>query len=370
MLSLTATELPRFMACNGSRLMGKVAAFEPDTTVTDEGNAAHWLIEQVFRGHFSAEELIDRKAPNGVYITYEMVEHCERYLFDLSVSRYQDPTGFNGCEIETDTSYSNSGWEIRGRADNVSWLQTELTVRDFKYGWKIVEPENNWTLISHAIGFLSRNSELLQTVKTIRFMIYQPRAYHPDGHVREWVISGEELWHHWQLLQNALSNPSDLCVTSDQCYKCPSFAKCKSATVATMNAIDVAYKAFESEPDNEQLQFLLDETNRAAEVLKQAVKAYEELALNRLKAGQSIPNYSAHSGKGNRRWNDGITVDFVKLLTGVDVSEPTLKSPAQAKKAGLSEEVIASLTDRPTTGFKLVRVDGSKKAENLFGRKE
>lgn len=366
MLSLTATELPRFMACNGSRLIGKVAAFEPDTTITDEGNAAHWLIEQVFRGHFSAEELIDRKAPNGIYITHDMVEHVHEYWSDLRVAK---ACGYF-TDVEVDTSYSNSGWEIRGRADAISFGNAELIVPDFKYGWKIVEPENNWTLISHAIGFLSRNSDALQTVKTITFRIYQPRPYHPDGPVRVWTISVQELWQFWQQLQNTLSNPSDVCQTSDHCYKCPSFTKCKAATVATMNAIDVAYKAYDSEPDNEKLQFILSETNRAAEVLKQASSAYEELALHRLKSGQTIPNYTAQSGKGQSRWKDGVTVEMIKMLTGVDVSELKLKTPTQAKKAGVSEEIITSLTDRPNTGFKLVRVDASKKAENLFGKKE
>lgn len=365
MLSLTATELPRFMVCNGSRLMGKVAAFEPDTTVTDEGNAAHWLIEQVFRGHFSAEELIDRKAPNGVYISHEMVEHTTEYWSDLRVAK---AAGFF-ADVEVDTSYSNSGWEIRGRADGIIVFDKELIVPDFKYGWKIVEPQNNWTLISHAIGFLSRNSHTLQTVKTIRFKIYQPRAYHPDGHVREWLISVEELLNYWEQLQTALSNPSDECVTSEQCYKCPSFAKCKSGIIATMNAIDVAYKKHESEPDNESLQYILDETKRAAEILNQSIDAYEELALHRLKMGQRIPNYSIQSGKGQARWKEGITAELVQMLTGVDVTKKTIVTPAQAKKAGLSEEIVTSLTDRPNTGFKLVRMDESKKAEKLLGKK-
>ena len=54
MISLTATDLPRFMACNGSRLLKRIEPFNPDDTVAEEGNAAHWLIEQVFRGHFTA----------------------------------------------------------------------------------------------------------------------------------------------------------------------------------------------------------------------------------------------------------------------------------------------------------------------------
>lgn len=361
MLSLTATQLPRFMACNGSRLMGGIPAFDPDDSVTQEGNAAHWLIEQVFTGAFSAEELIDRKAPNGVYITADMVEYVEGYLRDIA-----DPAG----NIEVDTSYCDEGWEIRGRADYTRFKTTSLSVYDFKYGWKIVEPEMNWTLISHAIGWVSRNGDAAQNITHIIFKIYQPRPFHPDGSVREWVISCDELMQHWQTLRSALENPSDICQTSENCYKCPSRSQCPGLQIASMNAIDVAHRAFDSEIDNERLSWMLDNIKRAQDVLKQSQDAYEDLALHRLKAGQKIPEYTMQSGLGKTRWNDGITSDIITALTGVDVTKRDIITPAQAKKAGVPESVVESYTTRPSTGFKLVRQDVSKKAEKLLGKRD
>lgn len=362
MLSLTATQLPRFMACNGSRLMGGVEPFNPDETVTDEGNAAHWLIEQVFNGVHSAEELIDRKAPNGVYITADMVEHVEGYLRDVC------GTG----SIEVQTSYSDQTWEIKGRSDHITRNRygDTLIVSDFKYGWKIVEPEMNWTLISHAIGWLSRNGDVLQNTRRIVFRIYQPRPFHPDGPVRQWVISYDELMKHWQTLKSALENPSDICRTSENCYKCPSRSQCPALQIATMNAVDVAHRAFDSEIDNDRLGWMLDNIKRAQDVLKQSLDAYEDLALHRLKVGQNIPEYTIQSGLGKTHWNDGVTPELLQALTGIDVSKRDIVTPNQAKQLGVSEAVVKAYTDRPSTGFKLVRQDVSKKAEKLFGRKE
>ena len=68
MLSLTATELPKFMACNGFTRLGGIEPFNPSTEVTDEGNAAHWLCEQVYHGE-NPEDLIGQKAFNGLFIT-------------------------------------------------------------------------------------------------------------------------------------------------------------------------------------------------------------------------------------------------------------------------------------------------------------
>lgn len=364
MLSLTATQLPRFMACNGSRLLGGSPPFNPDRSMADEGDAVHWLIEQVFEGHHTADELIDRKAPNGVFITGDMVENVGYYITDLMGAKATAEC----CDVEIKTSYAGENWEIRGRCDAVWFHQkaSKLTVSDFKYGWKIVEPENNWTLISHAIGFLAFNPV---NVSEIRLRIYQPRPYHPRGKVREWVISYDELVGYWQQLQAALSNPSDQLQTSQHCYKCPSMSQCPAKQIADMNAIDTANVAFNSEVDNSTLSWMLDNLSRAQEVLKQSQDAYEDLALHRLRAGQAIEGYTAQTSKGKTQWNDGMTAEVVQMLTGVDVSKPGLITPNQAKNAGISPEVLATMTNRPDTGVKLVRQDVSKKAEKLLGKR-
>lgn len=363
MLSLTATQLPRFMACNGSRLLGGSPPFNPDRSMADEGDAVHWLIEQVFKGHHTADELIDRKAPNGVFITGDMVEDSQEYLLDLMSEKFV----FNRAEVEVNTSYAGDGWEIRGRSDGI-WVDgiDRLSVSDFKYGWKIVEPENNWTLISHAVGFLASNP---LPVTEIHFRIYQPRPHHPRGKVREWVISYDELMGYWQQLQAALTQPTDQLQTSPHCYKCPSMSQCPAKQIADMNAIDTANVAFNSEVDNSTLSWMLDNLSRAQEVLKQSQDAYEDLALHRLRAGQSVEGYTAQTSKGKTQWNDGMTADVVQMLTGVDVSKAGIVTPNQAKNAGISPEVLETMTNRPNTGTKLVRQDVSKKAEKLLGKR-
>lgn len=361
MLSLTATELPRFMACNGSRLLGGQPPFEPDTTVTDEGNAVHWLIEQVFSGQFTAEELVDRKAPNGVFITADMVEDSQEYLQYI-----QD---FGG-HIEIDTSYGfPNSYEVRGRADHITVNhEGDLIVSDFKYGWKIVEPENNWTLISHAIGFLT--TKVTCQPSKIYMRIYQPRPYHPQGPVREWVISIEQLMELWQQLQQALTNPSDHVVSGDHCYKCPSRGNCPAFQVSIANAIDVAYSAYNANVSNDDLPRILENAARAAEVLKQTTDAYEDMAKHRLKAGQIIDGYGLQNDLGRTRWKKDVTPELVTMLTGVDVAKPAIITPNQAKKAGVAEEVVESLTERPNNGTKLVRVNADKRGQQLFGKKE
>lgn len=356
MLSLTATELPRFMACNGSKLLNGVEPFNPSTEQVDEGNAAHWLAEQVFNGA-NAEDLIDQKAPNGLFITPEMVEYCREYLDFIK----------KGGNVEFDTTHSGKNWEIRGRADFVNFQDDKLIIADLKYGWRIVEPEANWTLISHAIACLNK-FPVNPSTSEIVFRIYQPRAFHPQGQVREWVINYTELMKYADELSKTLENPSTTVASSVHCYKCPSMSQCPAAQLAAMNAIDISQRAFDSEVDNETLSWMLNNLKRAQEVLKQCYEAYEDLALHRLSSGQALKGFSAKNALGITTWNDNVDIDFIKSMSGVDISVSKMMSPAQAKKAGVPEELIKLCTHRPDNGIKLVQVDENKLAKKLFGK--
>ena len=356
MFKVTATELPRLLTCNGSRLLSNLPAVNVEDTVKDEGNAADWLIQQVFTGQHLLEELVDRKAPNGVYITEEMADNLQEYL-DWIVGK---------GEIERDCSYQGQTWEVRGRADHVYYDGYTLYVSDFKYGWKIVDVVENWTLISHAIGWMLQNSVV---PKQIEFRIYQPRPYHPEGTVRSYYINADHLQERYQQISHTLDNLNDQLQTSKHCYRCPSMAICPAAQQAGMNAIDVAYKAFDSEPTNDQVEFLLEETKKAMETLKQNLNAYEDLAFNRLKSGQVFKNYQIQQDLGRETWCDNVTPEVLEMMTGVDVSKRTLVTPNQAIKAGLDKDFVKSLTTRPNKGVKLVRANANEQASKLFNKR-
>ena len=356
MLEVTATNLPRLLTCNGSRLLERVPSADIEDTVKDEGNAADWFIQQVFTGQHLSEEFVGRKAPNGVYITEEMHEHLQEYL-DWVLHKGQ---------IEKDCSYQSEGiWRVKGRADHI-WYDDHtgrLTVSDFKYGWKIVDVEENWTLISHAVGWMLQHG--VQPTE-VEFRIFQPRPYHPEGTMRSYRMDGYTLGARYNHINTILSNPTDQLQTSKHCYRCPSMAICPAAQMTGMAVLDVAYKAFNSEPSNEHLEMLIEETKKAQEILKQNLQAYEDLAIHRLKQGQHMKNYTVQTGYGRETWQEGITPELIEMLTGVDISKKVLPTPKQSK---LPSEILSSLTTRPSKGATLVRMNASKVAEELFNKK-
>lgn len=347
------------MSCNGNVLLTKNQPFNKDKSYAEDGDAVHWMIEQVFSGQNSAEHYIGKQAPNGVFITAEMVEHAHKYLHDITGK------GF----IEHETNIKTEKWEVRGRVDHIEYrtdLHDTLIVRDYKNGWGIVEPKQNWTLISHAISFVMQN---MICPDEISFMIYQPKASHPEGPVRTWTIGYAELLELYNQLNQAMSNPSNQLATGEHCHRCPSMANCPANRIALCNAVDIAEEAFNADVNNDELKYILDNIKRASDIISQSEQAYKDLAMHRLKQGERIPFYNLDKSYGHTTWNKGVTPEFIEMLSGINCTESKLVTPAAAKRLGVSEDIVKSITERPQNSFKLVRVDKSEKAEKLFGKK-
>ena len=367
---IIADHLPRFMTCNGSRLLAAPLppAVEDNNNARREGIAAHYMATAAFRGA-PLEEMVDRKAPNGFYMTAHMAESAGDYLDHI-----RKDAGFAGMEVDTshdNIDASGNGWIIDGRADYVGMhTQTELHIVDYKYGWRIVEPDENWTMISHAIGHIRRN-KLQDGITSVRFSVFQPRPHHPDGQFRSWVISIEQLNSLFNVLNDTLWHPSDLVVTSPHCHLCPALVPCNAARSAEMNSIDVAEQAHSDNYTDAELSFQLDNLARAKKMLEDRLDAFQELAKHRITQGAVINNYAAEMGQGNRRFKDGITAQILQAMTGQDFTAPAkLITPAEAERRGIDKVIIGSLTERPPTGIRLVRASANKRATKLFGERK
>lgn len=357
MLQVTATDLPRLMNCNGSRLMGEPEAIsQSDDTVRNEGKTADWIAQQVHSGKFEPEELIDRKSPAGLYVTHEMIEYLDDYFCLVR----------NGGHMEYEGEIPGDNYKVKCRMDHVIVNGTTLYISDLKYGWRIVEPEMNWTLIAYAISWLrqNRNVEITDIILTI----YQPRVHHHKGRVRSWNVSINLINMFMQQIDHTLNNPTDNLFTGEHCYKCPALATCVARRKAEMNAIDASEKVYSDTLDNGTLSFKIDHLERAMTVLKQQKEAYEELAIARLKKGEVIENYSAEHSYTNLQWLDHVTPALIQSMTGRDdLTKPAdLITPTQAKKKGVDEGIITAFSERRNKGVKLVRVDADTKAKKMF----
>lgn len=354
MLTITATDLHRYMNCSGFKDLTPFEPSEKDTTVRDEGVAVHWMIEDAFKTDKLLEEYTDRKAPNGVYITAAMIEHAEEYYKWLNET---------GADIECDTTHRTDAWQINGRADAKAVLGESLHIADFKYGWTQVEVKKNWTLISHACAVAMQNP----AVKNITLTVFQPRGFHHDGQVRDWNLTIDDLKNLYNQIDSKLRNPVKTLSTGNHCKDCPVATNCPAAQKAAMRVIDVSeHEVFDSTVNTDKLSYILDNLYRAEEHLKQTLKAYEELATHQMKQGTLIPEYSLKRGLSQRVFKEGVTPEMLQALFNVDVTEKKMMTPAQAEKKGIPKEAMESFCERKETGLKIVRISAEKQAKEKF----
>ncbi len=358
MFTTDATSLNRLMNCNGSRLMGGENSpmnAAPIVDGRDEGNAAHWLAQRTFCSDRIENDFIDQKAPNGFFITQDIAEH---------VGDYNNYIEEHAGSVEFESSFGNDLFQVNCRADHIGVKNGILHIDDFKYGWRIVEPDMNWTLIAHAIGYFIQNPQ--HTIAQIKFTVIQPRPGHPLGSVRSWQIDYGEFVKLWQKVYDTLSNLSEDLNTGSHCAKCPSLFNCPAARMASMNSIEASTVAHDDEIDNALLSFELDTLYRAKSALISRLEALEELAINRSMKGEVVENYAIERGLGNTTWAKGITPEMIEALTGVDVVSGKMITPNQAIKKHANETAVKALTYRPQTGMKLKRIDANKKAQRIF----
>lgn len=343
---------------------------EDDPTARNEGTAAHWAAKCIFDG-INPETLIDRKAPNGFVVTGEMLDYVNEYLAALDCG-----------EMEIETTFAGHGWAVKGRADHIKFspntvigyinggngnvledTENILTIDDFKYGFRIVEPEYNWTLIAHAIGYcIARQIQ----PATIIFRIHQPRPWHPGGKMREWRITYQELMNFYALIDDHLRSKPDELNTGPHCAKCRAEATCPARRLSSMNAIDASSAVFSDDMPNDDLEREMILLEYASKVIESRLTALKELATYKASNGAVFLQHGLQPQYAQTRWKPGLDGKILTVMTGIDCVKPATITPAEFKRRGGSESVMKSLTERPMTGTKLVRVDPDKLAKQLL----
>lgn len=359
MLVIDATHLPQLMNCNGSRLLPDTErGVDADTTLRDEGNAAHWLAEQAFKGQIDINDVrTDLRAYNGVLVTPFMFEHVREYLLNL----------YPG-EMEMVLNHGREDrWNISGRADHVGYDREidQLDIDDLKYGYSIVEPTMNWTLISHAVAWAKHYRHW---PRSVRLRIHQPRPYHPLGHLREWIITGQQLMQLSEQIDSTLCSPSDELQTGNHCFKCSKNGNCPAFRAASMNAIDVLEHAFSDSLTDEALASEIKLMRYASKVIDYRLSALDDMGKHRAMQGRMLPGLALERTYSNTTWKKSITPEIARVLVGRDLSKPKMVTPSEAKALGVPEMFIKHMTDRIETGVKLVSFDPNAKMAKYLNK--
>jgi hypothetical protein len=238
-------------------------------------------------------------------------------------------------------------------------------VVDAKYGYTLVDPADNYTLISHAIGWTRMYPT--KAVRDIVFMIYQPRGFHPDGVWRDHEISSHALEHNLARIVEQSSASTHLRV-SNQCDGCRAAYDCPALRQSVGVILDMVSGTYRDDLNPQQISHQMQLIDKADVLVKARKSALEDLTKYTLSQGKIVDGYMLEKTYANRAWVEGFDAETIGLTFGIDAVKKDVISPAQAEKLGADKEVVKAMTERQYSGQALKRRSADQAARKAFGK--
>ena len=336
-----------------------------------EGEAAHWVVQQMLQGVTPSE---GDPTPNGSFVTQEMLEGADLMVEDVEIEL--EPFGMvpSSGAIEVPVHIPRAHAQCFGTPDYRNWLPTSprptLLLYDYKFGHRHVEVCENPQMVDYVSGCMSATN-LQDSQIDVVVKIVQPRSFHRDGPVRAWRFNGADIRAHI----NRRAMAADLALRPDppaqsgpHCRDCKARHACEAFTRSVYAAMDYAGKAvpMELSPAAMGVELvMIDEAIKRLEARKTGVQQQVESVMRR---GAHVPHWSFEAGKGRERWKmpDAQVIALGQAM-GFDVAQPPKAlTPKQAVDKGFPLHAMPGMTETPKTALTLVRDDGSK-ARRVFG---
>lgn len=185
---------------------------DDSSPAAEEGTLAHHYFEQALLGN--QEEF--GKTPDAMY----------QYLVPV-VEWVKEQPGILHPESEVDFGDYFGYVGLTGTSDVILEHPDHLTIADLKYGYGVVEVEDNWQLFCYLVGAVRRFGKR----ERYQMVILQPRPYHSRGVARSLWIDHEEFLRRADILNAAIQNNyrGGKAVVGDHCRKyCKALGSCKA----------------------------------------------------------------------------------------------------------------------------------------------
>lgn len=348
---LSASGSERWLTCAGS-VAAEANIKEKPSRYAAEGSAGHELAELSLTKNREAVSYLNQTLPESQWkVDEDMVEHVQTYV------DYVDQ--FKGTRfIEQRVDFSKYVPEGFGTADAIVIDNDTMHIIDLKFGKGIkVYADNNSQGKLYAIGALC-DYGFLYDIEHIVIHIVQPRI----DNISVWEISAVELlaWAEWVKDRAKLcSAPDAPRVASDKaCLWCKAKPTCpelmaltESATLADFTDISVSPKSPDKLSDRD-LRFALENKK----LIISWLDAVENLAFERLSAGEDFAGYKLVHGRSSRSWADPQEAEqvlFEELGEALFAPKKLITAPQAEKllgkkKIGLLDGLVSKHEGKPT----------------------
>jgi hypothetical protein len=377
LINLPASKAARRVACPGSRALEQQYPDREDSPYSKEGKAAHWAANTILK--VGIDNFKAKIAPNGESITNEMIEGAKLYYnsvkahYDKALEQqYLLPTSsetfskVSDIHIEEILHISSIHPRCFGTPDCWFIQNNTLFLFDYKFGHGQVEVYENWQLLEYAAGILQNNP-----VEHVIFFIVQPRSFHREGQVRQWAVSQQKLNYYFETLKIAENNAAQVlapCFVSSECKRCTARHVCPTLQINALDSVDISLHNTPNDLDEGNLGKELAVLKHAAMILDARITGLEEQAKFMITKGKRVPGFKLDSVSNREVWTKSVDEIIVlgKLL-GINLTkDPTIVTPAQARKLGVEDYILNGYISRQKGALKLIEEDITD-ASKIFG---
>ncbi len=358
-----------WLACAGAPAFTKDMPPLPDSPASKEGTTAHACLEMIMRHYKHPLAAMDmaRKTYGA-----QMVVHAEIALKYIMRNK---PKGADLLvEAESRLDFIEKG--MYGTTDlAIVDLFDTLTIIDYKYGHRIVEPKDNSQLIYYALGIAHKYGFNFESVKLV---IIQPRAEHPLGPIREHTMSMTELGSWEYIFANGVKackeaeekDPKKYLVPNgpgqDHCRYCPAAVDCPALSKRALEEAKADFS--DDEFDLPSVQRIspqqLAATMNAIPKLETWIKAVRAYAFNHVKGGGKLKGWKLVEKRGTRKWLNPEKAELLakKRFGDLALTEPKLLSPAQLEKIKGAKAFVGKHSGVVSSGVTLAHEKDKREA--------
>lgn len=367
---LGGSSMARAIACPGSvALSYGLDDEEIDDTFSLPGTAAHkvaetclargcdsWeLVGYVFRDHALTRS--KHLLSGDVLVNEEMANAAQVYLDRI---RKQFP----------DLRPSNHGVEHFVHAPTIHpyfWMATDfyfadwdakrLHIKDYKHGAGIVvEVERNVQQMFYACGVLE-DLDAWHLFDEVEIEVVQPRAWHPDGPIRTWTVSVDDLlnWMEFELvpaMDRALVSRDTK--AGQHCRFCPAAGRQCPAILAATEEFAEMISRLKLTDENAAKKLTAEQMSRFAaleDMHKIAAKHVGRAIWGALQAGVKVEGRKLVNANVHREWKKGAKAALKRKFGEEAYEERALKTPAQVEALPGGKDFCARWAFKPPAGL-------------------
>lgn len=339
----SASGADRWITCPASI---KMESKYPSTSnnASEEGTRAHEIAEAILLGKdYPKDDL-------------EMVRHGQNYadyvneIAGIDGKVYTERRVYFGPMIGQDKELAF------GTCDNIIVKGDQLHIIDYKYGFNAVSAENNPQLQLYALGVLANTAKIFYDV---HLHIYQPRI----GNISLWTTDTEQLMLFSDKAagsaQKASTKTPPFNPTPKACRWCRAKGDCKALADQIASDFDDIAQNDPGTLSPDQISEIL----KQADMVRHFLKAVEDNAFARAKAGETINGFKLVNKKARAKWKPEAE-DWLYSELGPKAYNQKLITITEAKKLFPIDEIV-DMTEKKQEGVDLVPDSDKRPAANI-----